>query len=49
MTSLEISGRAFDDTPSPFNRLPKDAKATVRAPVWDLGWWLCFADVSSFF
>jgi hypothetical protein len=32
-TSLEISGRAFNDTPSPFNRLPATAQKTVRAPV----------------
>ena len=31
------AGRGFDDTPSVYNRLPTSAKATVRAPVWDLG------------
>lgn len=36
-TALEITGRAFNDTPTPFNRLPVAAKATVRPAVWDLG------------
>jgi hypothetical protein len=36
-TALEICGRAFNDTPSPFNRLPAAAEKTVRPVVWALG------------
>ena len=36
-TSLQIEGRAFNDTPTPFNRLPTAAKSTVREAVWSLG------------
>ena len=36
-TALQIEGRAFNDTPTPFNRLPTAAKATVRGAVWSLG------------
>lgn len=35
-SNLEISGRAFNDTPSIYNRLPAAAKSTVRGAVWDL-------------
>ena len=36
-TALEICGRAFNDTPGPFNRLPAAAERTVRPAVWALG------------
>lgn len=36
-TALGIAGRAFNDTPTPFNRLPAAAQKTVRGPVWSLG------------
>jgi lysophospholipase L1-like esterase len=35
-TSLTILGRAFNDTPTPFNRLPSKAQGIVRDEVWDL-------------
>lgn len=34
--TLEIEGRAFDDTQSHFDRLPKAAQEMVPRPVWDL-------------
>ena len=36
-TALQVEGRAFNDTPTPFNRLPAAAKSTVREAVWSLG------------
>eukprot|EP01116_Phalansterium_solitarium_P021383 TRINITY_DN6627_c0_g1_i2.p1 TRINITY_DN6627_c0_g1~~TRINITY_DN6627_c0_g1_i2.p1 ORF type:complete len:786 (+),score=243.87 TRINITY_DN6627_c0_g1_i2:197-2554(+) len=35
-TQLTIRGRAFNDTPSPYNRLPAAAQSDVRAAVWEL-------------
>lgn len=35
-TALTMNGRAFNDTPSPYNRLPAAAQSTVRSAVWDL-------------
>jgi lysophospholipase L1-like esterase len=35
-TQLALRGRAFNDTPTPFNRLPSAAKGVVRDAVWDL-------------
>ncbi len=35
-TALTIRGRAFNDTPSPFNRLPAAAHGVVRDEVWAL-------------
>jgi hypothetical protein len=34
--SLTIRGRAFNDTPSPWNRLPTSAEGVVRSDVWFL-------------
>ena len=36
-TSLALRGRAFNNTPTPFNRLPSDAHGVVRDAVWGLG------------
>jgi len=35
-TSLSLRGRAFNDTPTPFNRLPASAHGVVRDAVWGL-------------
>jgi lysophospholipase L1-like esterase len=35
-TTLAMHGRAFNTTPSPWNRLPAAAQAKVRAAVWGL-------------
>jgi lysophospholipase L1-like esterase len=34
--SLALRGRAFNDTPTPFNRLPSSAHGVVRDAVWSL-------------
>jgi hypothetical protein len=35
-TELNIVGRAFNDTPTPYNRLPAAAEGVVRSAVWGL-------------
>ena len=41
---VDIVGRAFDDTPTPFSRLPTSAKPDVRLEVWNTS--LCSAGVA---